>query len=44
VIQLLLEMVKPWIWPLTVTLSPVAVVKTIGAAGVPEFATVTFSG
>src|SRR5207249_2102614 len=43
VTQLLPESVKPFVFPVTVTLAPGAVVNTIGALDVPEFAGVTFS-
>ena len=43
VIQLLLEIAKPLVCPLTTTVAPGAVVKTIGADCVPELAIVTFS-
>jgi hypothetical protein len=44
VIQLLLDTVKPFTVPVSVTVAPGAAVKTIGAADVPEVGTVTSSG
>ena len=43
VIQLLLDTVKPFTLPVSVTVAPGAAVKTIGAADVPEVGTVTSS-
>jgi hypothetical protein len=43
VIQFLPEITNPFVPPVTVTVSPGAALRAIGAVAVPDFETVTFS-